>query len=124
MRLTCMSELLREGISAVENVAQTRISNPVAETVVIRAAGGRIEFFATDLSVDVKYWGDGDVEEDGEIAVPARVLQDLVKELYEEKTEVETTGQGVSIRCGAGKFTLQTLDPRDFPAFPVMEEGS
>lgn len=123
MKIVCDSNLLKDGISRVHSVAQTKISNPIVETILVKAENGILEFMGTDLSIDVKYWGSADVEEEGEIAIPSKIAQDLVRELYDEKTEVETIGKGVRLRCGSGSFNLQTLDIADFPRFKPLEEG-
>jgi DNA polymerase-3 subunit beta len=123
MKIRCSSDLLRSGVNAVQSIAQTRISNPIAETILLTAKKGIVEFLATDLSIDIKYYGEADVQEEGEVAVPSRVVQDLVRELYGEETYLELTEEGVEIRCGAGNFRLQTLDPVDVPRFKSLDEG-
>jgi DNA polymerase-3 subunit beta len=123
MEARCGSEFLKQAITAVQNVTEVRISNPVVENILLRATQGKIHVFATDLSLDVQFSVDGEVKEDGQAGVPARLAQGIVRELYDPEVLIRQEKGTVWFRCGRNEFHVQAVDTEEFPVFAPVEEG-
>lgn len=123
MQARCGSELLRQAVIAVQSVAEVRISNPVVENVLLRAEEGQLRVFATDLSLDVEFRVDAEVEKAGEVAIPSRLAQGIVRELYEAEVSIKEEKGAVWFRCGRNEFRVQGVGTEEFPQFEGVEEG-
>ena len=71
----------------------------------------------TDLEVElVAVESSVDIQQDGEVTIPARKLADIWRALPEDaEVSVEVSGDRATIRSGRSRFTLATLPASDFP---------
>jgi len=123
MQAKCSSDLFRQAINAVQSVTEVRISNPVVENIVLRAEESMIRVYATDLSLDVEYRIEAEVEKPGDIAVPARLAQGIVRELYAPDLAITGEGSSAMFRCGRNEFEIQVVDTEEFPVFEPVQDG-
>jgi len=124
MELKCGSEVLRQAVAAVQNVTEVRISNPVVENILLRAEEGRVQVFATDLSLDVQFSIEADVKKAGEAGIPARLAQGMVRELYDPEVSITTEKGALRVRCGRNEFRMHMVDTEEFPRFEPVEGGA
>ena len=75
----------------------------------------------TDLERSIRYTVPALIEEEGSIVIPEKLLLDIVKQLPEAAVGFETQEGTVSVSCDKSSFVLKTLDPNDFPEFPIVD---
>jgi DNA polymerase-3 subunit beta len=94
--------------------------------IMLRAAGGRLQLSATDMEISVRDSLDAEVEEEGAIVVPGRLLVDIVRLLPAGEVTLEHRGdEGVArLACGSASYSLNTYGPEDFPRLPEIEPDS
>lgn len=64
------------------------------------------------------------IEEMGEIVLPARLLNEIVKKLPEESVEVEVNEQFVAtIRSGNAEFQIVGIDGNEYPRLPQIDQA-
>jgi DNA polymerase-3 subunit beta len=91
--------------------------------VLLRAVGGQVELAATDMELSLRLTVDCDVEGEGAVVAPGRLLVDLVRLLPESEVVLEhKPEQGtLEITCGTAQYKLNTFSAEDFPKLPEAE---
>ena len=125
MRLSCLQENLSRGLSIVGRAVATRTTLPITQNVLISTDESRLKLAATNLEVAVSAWIGAQIEEEGAITVPARLLTEFVSALPSERIDIESTSQpmGLALRCGRFEANINGVAAEDFPPIPTVEPG-
>ena len=84
MKFSLMQDDLRKALQVVASVVPSKSTLPILETVLIDvSADSTLTLTATDLDISVRTRLAAKVEESGKVAVAARRLYEVVKELPE-----------------------------------------
>jgi DNA polymerase-3 subunit beta len=116
---TTSSELLGQ-LQTASRVASTRSAVQALSGVQIHAADGAVELRATDMEVGLRVPLIAQVEQEGTVVLPARLLLDVARQLPSGPLtlELRAAEQDVEIICGPARFHLRTLRTEDFPPLP------
>jgi DNA polymerase-3 subunit beta len=125
MKLTIPRETLLRPLQQVIGVVERRQTLPVLGNVLLEASTNGIRMTATDLEVELRAQVSIEVEETGNVTVPARKFMDICRTLPEEATiTISVSGeQRAQIRSGKSRFTLSTLPPGDFPVVEKIKSA-
>ena len=74
MRLSCLQENLNRGLSIVQRAVATRTTLPITQNVLIATDNSRVKLAATNLDIAISAWIGAQIEEEGTITIPARML--------------------------------------------------
>ena len=88
MNISCLQENLAKGLSVVGRAVALRSTLPITSNVLLTSDDGRLKLAATNLEIALSCWVGAQVEEEGAITVPARLLTDFVNSLPNEKIEM------------------------------------
>src|SRR5210317_1173597 len=120
MKFTIDRESLLKPLQQVIGVVERRQTLPVLGNVLIVADDQGLQITATDLEVEIQARASVQIDEAGEITLPARKLVDICKALPENaQIQFSFKDQKAQIKSGKSRFTLATLPAADFP---VIEE--
>ncbi|MDA1189923.1 MAG: DNA polymerase III subunit beta [Chloroflexi bacterium] len=125
MRLSCLQENLRSGLAIVGRAVATRTTLPITQNVLISTDQGRLKLTATNLEVAITTWIGCQIEEEGTITIPARLLTDFVNSLPNERIDISGVEQplGLSLTCGKFQATIHGADAEDYPPIPSVKSG-
>ena len=125
MRLSCLQENLSRGLSIVGRAVATRTTLPITQNVLLSTDQSRLKLAATNLEIAVSTWIGAQVEEEGSITVPARLLTEFVNSLPSEPIDIDSTAQpkGLSLKCARFEANINGTDAADFPPIPTVESG-
>jgi DNA polymerase-3 subunit beta len=125
MKVTCLQENLAKGLGIVGRAVAMRSTLPITSNVLIATEHGRIKLAATNLDIALSCWIGGQIEEEGAITVPARLLTDFVNSLPSEKIEMTLSPRSrqLKVKCARNEATIGGLDADDFPPIPAVEDG-
>ncbi|MCH8850520.1 MAG: DNA polymerase III subunit beta, partial [Chloroflexi bacterium] len=98
MQITCLQEHLAKGLGIVGRAVATRSTLPITSNVLLTSDGGRLKLAATNLEIALSCWVGAQVEEEGAITVPARLLTDFVNSLPNEKIEMTLAGRSRQLK--------------------------
>ena len=117
------SELLR-GILSVSKAIPTKSALPILENFLFNLKGDRLEITASDPELTLKT--ELEVEntsEEGQIAVPASHITNLLKELPDQPLTIETKND-TSFECiwSSGTSTLPYFPAEDYPEIMTTDE--
>ncbi len=120
MKLSTTSSELLGQLQTASRVASTRSAVQALSGVQVHAADGAVELRATDMEVGLRVPLIAQVERDGTVVLPARLLLDVARQLPSGPLtlELRPAEQDVEIICGPARFHLRTLRTEDFPPLP------
>ena len=78
MRLSCLQENLSAGLSTVSRAVAVRTTLPITQNVLISTDQSRLKLSATNLEIAITTWIGAQIEEEGSITIPARLLGEFV----------------------------------------------
>jgi DNA polymerase-3 subunit beta len=116
---TSSADLLAQ-LSVVSRVASTRSAVQALSGVQLTAGDGGAELRATDMEVGLRVPLKADVDREGTVVLPARLLLDVARSLpgKEASLELRSAEQDVEILSGSATFHIRTLRAEDFPPLP------
>ena len=123
IKVTCSRDELAAKLAVVARAVSTRASVQVLLGVLLRAEAGRLHLAATDMELSLRASLDADVEAEGSVVIPGRLLVDLVRQLPESEVAIEHRAEEGVIRidCGPSQSRLNTYSVEDFPRLPEVE---
>jgi len=117
MRIDIQREDLLKPLQAIIGVVERRQTLPVLANVRLELGEGLARLTATDLEVELVASIPCQVEETGEITLPARKLLDICRNLPDQsRLQLQVDGERASLRAGRSRFTLATLPADDYPS--------
>ncbi len=115
MKFTLQREQLLKALQLVTGVVERRQTLPVLSNLLVQAGENGISLTGTDLEVEMVAHCNVEVQEAGEVTIPARKLVDIWRSLPDgAEVSLSVEGERVTIRSGRSRFTLATLPPVTF----------
>src|SRR5256886_14814703 len=117
MKVVTQRDELARKLGVVSRAVSTRASVQILSGVLLRAEAGRLHLAATDMELSLRSSVDAQVEGEGAVVVPGRLLVDLVRLLPESEVAVEHRGRAdvARLTSGPSSSTLHTYAAEDFP---------
>src|SRR5919198_1787841 len=125
MKVICPKEELAEKLQVAGRGVSTRTSVQILAGILLRAAAGRLSISATDMEISLRVGLEAQVDDEGAVVVPGRLLVDIVRLLPAgDVTIAHRAEEGVAeIVCGSASYRLHTYAAEDFPRLPEIDEG-
>ena len=136
MKLICTQGELNTNLSLVLRAVPSRPTHPVLANVLFEAdtATQQVRLTAFDLSLGIQTSFDANVEEEGAIAIPAKLLNDIISRLPDgEITLEDNIGEPVNqsdvnsliviLTSTSGRYQMRGMDVEEFPPLPQVEAG-
>jgi DNA polymerase-3 subunit beta len=123
MKLSCLQENLSRGLSIVGRAVATRTTLPITNNVLLATDQSRLKLIATNLEMAISYWLGAQIEDEGTITVPARLLTEFVNSLPNDKIEINLSERTktLELKCARFEARISGIDARDFPPIPSVE---
>src|ERR671936_2317142 len=123
IKLICQRDELAEKLGVVARAVSTRANVQILSGVLLRAEGGRLHLAATDMELSLRSSLEAQVEDEGAVVVPGRLLVELARLLPENDVQIEHRAEEgiVEVTCGTASYRLHTYSAEDFPRLPEVE---
>ena len=123
MKVVCQREELSQKLGVVARAVSTRASVQILSGVLLRAEAGRLHLAATDMELSLRSSLAAQVEGDGAVVVPGRLLVELVRLLPDSGVTIEHRADEntVHVTSGSSTSTLHTYAAEDFPRLPDLD---
>src|SRR3954462_2502782 len=120
LKIVVSREELAQKLAVVGRGVSTRTAVQILSGVLLRAVGGKLELAATDMELSLRTTLDAQVDGDGAVVVPGRLLVDLSRLLPAAEVELEYREEEniLQVRCGPAEYRLNTYSAEDFPRLP------
>jgi DNA polymerase III subunit beta len=123
MKVACSRDELIQKLGIVARGVSTRTAVQILSGIRLGAAGGQLTLAATDMELSLRAALDAQVEEEGSVVVPGRLLVELTRLLPETEVSIEQRADEGVVRLSSGSFEsrLNTFTAEDFPRLPEVE---
>ncbi|MBN1914553.1 MAG: DNA polymerase III subunit beta [Parachlamydiales bacterium] len=106
-------------ISKIQSIVAAKPAIPFLANVLIEAIDDQIILSATDLTTSMRCYAEAKIIEEGAIALPARKLFQLVRELIAPQVKITAESNEIAeIISGSSVFKIKGLHKSEFPSFP------
>ena len=125
MKFVASSTELLSRLQAVSRVISSKNTLPILDNFLFNLKGNELTITASDLETTlITTLTLDNIEGEGIIAVPAKILTDTLKEFPEQPLtfEVNPESLGIEIFSENGKFSIIGQEGDDFPNLPDMED--
>src|SRR5919199_1012194 len=123
MKVTCTREELTQKLAIVARGVSTRTAVQILGGILLSAEEGRLTLAATDMELSLRASLPAQVEGDGAVVVPGRLLVELARLLPEAEVTLEHRPEEGVVRVASGAYEsrLHTYNAEDFPRLPDPE---
>lgn len=124
MKLTCNRENLLQYINIVNKAVSNRTTLPILECILLSASEKGFILMANDLEIGIRTAPiDAEISEYGDIAIEAKLFNDIVRRLNGDTITMETDEKNaVNIVSGTSQFQIMGQNGDDFPELPEVEQ--
>ncbi len=122
MQLKAERDPLLDALQTAARALSTRTTLPSLGGIMLVAEGGRAVARATDGELAVTVELEAEVDGDGRLLLPGRLLADVSRSLPQGSVTLaeRTAEHDVELTAGTARFHLRLLDPEDFPPLPEL----
>ena len=127
MKFVVSSTDLLHHLSAISKVISSKSTMPILDNFLFRLSETELTITASDLeSTLITSMELDNIEGEGMIAVPAKLLTDTLKEFPEQPLtfQIDDESYGIEIFSDNGKFSIVGQNGEDFPELPELAEDS
>ncbi len=121
MKFTTLVEPLKKAINAAERITGKNITLPMLANILLKVNKNSLQILATDLEIGVDIIVSGRAEEEGEVVIPAKVFNNFLSNLSEEKINLIQDGQNLKVEDGKHSVMFQGFNIEDFPIIPHIK---
>src|SRR5438876_3664581 len=123
MKIFTQRDELAQKLGVVARAVSTRASVQILSGVLLRAESGRVHLAATDMELSLRSSLEAQVEGEGSVVVPGRLLVELGRLLPESEVTIEHRAEEsvVHVTSGSSTSTLHTYAAEDFPRLPDLD---
>ncbi len=121
MQFTVESSTLLHGLQKVARVSPTRSTMPILNHILFTVKGNTLSMRATDIEITYTLNLDVRGDEDGAVALPVRLLQEITNELPDtELTFSWTEDNRITLSTSGGTYKIVGRPAMDFPEAPEL----
>ena len=123
MKLKVTQENLTKALGYVARVANTRGTLPILGNVLLKIEENQLTVAATNLDIAINSHIGAQVQSEGSLTVPAKLLQELVAGLPSGVIELEQDEQRLKVNTDQYKSVINGVSAEEFPVMPAIEDG-
>ncbi|MFZ6663979.1 DNA polymerase III subunit beta [Peijinzhouia sedimentorum] len=125
MKFIVSSVALLKQLQSINGVITTNPVVPILENFLFEIEDGLLTVTASDLQTSMTTQMGVEAKENGNIAVPARILMDTLKNLPEQPVTFTIDDETYSIEISSdnGRYKLAGENATDFPKVPKVDNG-
>jgi len=124
MKIISLQENLKKGISVVSHITSKNVNLPILNNILIKADEGNIDLIATNLEIGIIHSVRGKIEKPGEITIDAKIINEYINFLPQEKITFDIKDENIKIECSNYKTKIKGESAKEFPLLPEIEENN
>jgi DNA polymerase-3 subunit beta len=123
MKITADRDPLIDALQSASRALSTRSTLPSLGGILLTVEGGKATARATDMELGLKVGLEAEVEGEGSILLPGRLLTDVARTLPPGPVTIaeRSAEKDVELNAGTARFHLRVLPTEDFPRLPDLE---
>lgn len=120
MKLEIEKKELLNLIGKTQNIVEKKNTMPILVNILLEATNGKLRVFATDLEVSLTDEVEVKIQEEGKVAISAKNLYDIAKELSESTiTLIKKENNWLEIKQGKYTSKIVGVSSEEYPIFPT-----
>jgi DNA polymerase-3 subunit beta len=125
LKVACSRDELTRALGVVSRGVSTRTTVQILAGILLQASSGKLELAATDMELSLRTSLGAQIEAEGSVVVPGRLLLELTRLLPDAEVAIEHKLEeaAVEIHSGAASYRLHTYNAEDFPRLPEPDAG-
>ncbi len=120
MKFSLPKSKLAACLQSVLQVVPTKSTLPILSNILIEVLENKLKISATDLDISITDSVECEVSKKGSVALPGRILYEIVRELPETDITVESTNTRVELKIAKGSYKIAAVSADDFPKLPAV----
>lgn len=126
MNFIVSSTTLLRHLQNISGVLSTSNTLPILDNFLFEINDGELTVSASDLETTMRTKLEVEANESGKIAIPAKLLLDILKNLPDQPCTflIDPSNHGIEISYDNGKSKMVGYNGDDFPKAPPMENGA
>ena len=122
MKFVVLTKNLQFGLNAVKNIVGKNLNLPVLNTILLDSKNNKLNLSTTNLELGINYHLNINIDQEGVVAIPAKIFSDFISNIKDEKIELSLKDNILNIQSTNFKTKLICFDPKDFPLIPRLKK--
>lgn len=122
MKFSVNHNRILSALRLLDHFTSKKQTLPILTSLLLKSESGRIRISATNLEMGCHVWIPAKIEEDGEVAVPSKILNNLISAVQLEKISFIVEGQVLKLNSDKQATQILCMDNKDFPIIPSAEK--
>lgn len=124
MKFYCDKNDFQEAIAVTSRATAAKSTMPALEGLLIETREDSLKITGYDLKIGIYTFLDAEINDPGAVVLNARLLGEMIRRMPDGRVEVVLDERGtVNIKCGKSEYSFMSMEPRDFPELPVIDES-
>lgn len=123
MKILCTKKNLNQALLVTSRAISQTNTLPVLNNILLKTNGGRLQVSSTNLEIAINTWVGGKIEEEGELTVPAKLINEYISNLPGDKITISSQNQTLTLEAEKAKTHIRGLAGEEFPLIPKIKEG-
>ena len=121
MNIICDRTKLLEGINIVLKAVPGKSTMAILSCIVLQVKNNTINLIANDLQLGIQTTIEGNIIEEGEIAVEAKMFSDIIRSFSDDEVIINLDENYVlNLKCGKAFFDIVAKSTEEFPLLPTI----
>lgn len=123
MQLSVLQPNLSKAIGAVARAVSSRTTMPVLGNILMEAKDGQLRLAATNRNLAISCWIDANIQHEGAITIPARLLSEFINSLPPDRVDMDLNTRLQTLRMFCARFdaNVKGIDAFEFPLVPTYQ---
>jgi DNA polymerase III subunit beta len=118
MKLQVLQENLAKALLNASRFANQRAQLPVLGNIKLSTKKTKLQIASTNLEVSISVSVGAQIEKEGEITIPAKVITELISNLMPGTINIEAEKEQLKISSSGFSSTVSGMNTSDFPSIP------
>ena len=124
MRIECIKDKLREVISKADKITSKNITLPILSCLLLEVKNNNLQIKATNTDIGIESTIPVKTSEEGIVAVPGSVLNNLISNIQDDRNiTLETIDGNLQVKTDHSKTIIKSHSFDDFPTIPKVSDG-
>ncbi|MBT3300913.1 MAG: DNA polymerase III subunit beta [Bacteroidetes bacterium] len=126
MKFIASTGTLLKQLQIINGVISSKVVIPILEYFLFEVDNEKLRIVGTDLEVSIQGSIPVESKEAGKIAIPAKMIIDILKTLPEQPITftINEDNNSIELKSDNGKYKITGEVAEDFPKFPVLEDAT
>lgn len=119
MKFSILQQDFLPALQSISRSVGVRATLPILSNILLSSEGSKLKIAATNLEIGVIKLINAEIQDPGEITVPAKTLMEIVSSLSPVKIDLESSGELLNLSANKFKATINGTASSEFPVIPL-----